>query len=88
MAIGHAHCAWRGGNRFARSVKPMRKACHIFEFVSIGTGIHPQAAANRSRNADQELQTGDASFLSIAGNIGIGCTGLGNDALTVMADGV
>ena len=88
MAIGHAHRAWRGGDRLASPVKPMRKACYIFKFASIGTSIHPQAAANRSWNANQKLQTGNAGLLCIARHIGIGCAGLGNDARAVMADGI
>ena len=28
----------------------------VAEFAAIGAGIHPQAAADRSRNADKEFQ--------------------------------
>ena len=88
MAIGHAHLHRGGVHGPSLAVKAVGTNGDVTEFAAIGTGIHPQAAADRSRNADQEFQPGQAVARGISCDIGIGGAGSGGNDFTIMADGV
>ena len=86
MAVGHAHIGWRCGDCVALPIKTVRGNHDIFEFVAIGTRIHPQATTNATRNANQEFQTRKANLCRIACNLGIKCTGLCGDDTAFVTD--
>ena len=84
VPVGHAHFIGCGADGVALPVETVCTQRDIAEFAAIGTGIHPQAAANGSRNTNQEFKAGKARPCCIAGNIGVGCTGIGGHAGAVM----
>ena len=87
MAIGHAHLRRGRADGLPLPVKAVGADGDVAEFAAIGAGIHPQAAADRSRNADQEFQPGQAVARGISRDVGIGGTGSGGDNLAFVADG-
>ena len=88
VAVGHAHVVGRGAERGSRSVEAMGTYHDVAEFAAIGTGIHPQPAADGSRNADQEFQPGKTRLRGVARHLGVERAGTGKHRLAVMADSV
>ena len=86
VAIGHAHLVRGGADSIAFAIQPVGADGDIAKFTAIGTGIHPQTAANRARYTDQEFQPGKPGAGSMTRHIGIGGTGVGRHLGAIMAD--